>query len=118
MEVIRDHDVGVTLVDLRVEQVAAVGRDGHAIAQVFVGFEDFAGMPGSEIEKANAGWGCLEERSRFRRARASTEIREILSVYRKLPGASHRSGPAQASSYSSWQFSMESKAPCRRKTRS
>ena len=59
MEVIRDHDVGVTLVDLRVEHVAAIGRDGHAIAQVFIGFEDFAGVPGCEIEKANAPWAVM-----------------------------------------------------------
>jgi hypothetical protein len=49
VEEIRDHDVSVTLVDLRVEQVAAIGRNGHAIAQVFIGFEDFAGLPGSEL---------------------------------------------------------------------
>lgn len=52
-EMIDEHDVGVVLIYLGVEHVAAVGRNGHAFGEVSIGLEDFTGAGGGEIKKGN-----------------------------------------------------------------
>src|SRR5882762_9610252 len=55
-EVVDEHDVAVLLVDLGIEDVAAIGRDGQSVVEVFVQCEDFADFLGGEIEITQRLW--------------------------------------------------------------
>ena len=66
VEVADEHDVGVVLVELGIEHVAAVGRDGDAVGKFAIGFEDFPSMPGGKIIEGKWSLARFAERNKFR----------------------------------------------------
>ncbi len=59
VEVADQHDIGVVFVQLGIEHVAAVGRDGDAVGEFAISFEDFPSVPGCEVVEANGPWRGL-----------------------------------------------------------
>src|ERR1700757_5537609 len=62
VEVADQHDIGVVFVELRIEHVLAVRRDGDAVGKFAIGFEDFPSVPGCEIVEANGPWRRLRNK--------------------------------------------------------